>query len=113
MIKAVFAVTDRGGIRLSVKGHSSHGAAGEDIVCAAVSGIVYGLCGYLGNFCGDMLKKCILEPGYAIVECEGAKGSREAEAMKHTFMGLLQIALSYPDNLAVEERVWGYRLSKM
>ena len=106
MIKASFMRTEKNGVRLEVIGHSNHGEPGEDIVCAAVSGIVYGLCGYLGNFCVESLKKCILDPGHALIVC----GDGCAEAMKHTYIALLQIAISYPERLLVSEQVWGFRI---
>ena len=42
MIRAVC-----GGTHLTVRGHAGHGQPGQDIVCAAVSALVYALAGVL------------------------------------------------------------------
>lgn len=91
------------GLRMTVCGHAGHSASGNDIVCAAVSGLVYALIGYLANEIG-IFKVNSFGAGYADVEC----GTLGEGAMKHCCIGLLQIALTYPDSLSVSGEAWGW-----
>ena len=94
MITANFS-RDESGLRMSVQGHAEYSSGGDDIVCAAVSGLVYALLGYLAN--------------EAVEFKINAFGS--GVAMKLCCIGLLQIALSYPDSLAVFGAAWRWKIS--
>lgn len=102
MISAKFS-RDEKGLKASICGHAGYSAGGADIVCAAVSGLVYALVGYLANESGE-LRVNLLCSGCADIEC----GTDGEEAMKLCCIGLLQIALSYPGTVAVDGGAWGW-----
>ena len=80
---------------VTAKGH----ATGSPEVCAAVSGLVYALAGFLQGFGA----KSRLEAGDAEVEC---LSSYETDlALEMAYVGFQQIAQQYPDYLQVETNV--------
>ena len=84
MIRAVL-----GKNRLTVEGHAGYAPKGQDIVCAAVSALVYALIGTLeetGN-----AAEVILRPGYAAVEAK-----EKTTAFDLVRCGLGQLADRYP-----------------
>ena len=101
MIKADFYRTENG-LRVSLDGHSGYSEVGSDIVCAAVSGIFYALVGYLMNTKREGLIIHSILSGCGDVECS----EEGEEAMKLAYIGLLQIAMTYPQNLAVVNRAF-------
>lgn len=77
---------------VTAKGH----ATGSPEVCAAVSGLIYALAGFLQNFGA----KARLEAGDAEVEC---LSSYETDlALEMAYVGFRQIAQQYPEYLQVE-----------
>ena len=95
-----------GRYRLTAVGH----AEGSTAACAAVSGIVYALGGYLKNLEQDgevKLEVLLLESGAAELEAQ-AVGPLPRDAARHPFgmaaVGLLQIAAKYPELVAVDTR---------
>lgn len=76
---------------LSVKDH----ATGSEKVCAAVSGLVYALAGYLHNATGVDVRAESLESGDAVIEFWGDQMA--VGAFLCTVIGLGQIARQYPD----------------
>lgn len=107
MIRARFFKSGRG-IGLSVHGHACYVERGADIVCAAVSGILYALIGYLVNIKGEPMIHS-LNYGCADIECL-ADGE---EAMKLACIGLLQVASSYSGYVTVDDSVWNLRIGDM
>ena len=104
MIKAEFS-KKKDGIHLTIKGHAGYSKGDEDdIVCAAVSGIFYALCGYLSNLKKEGYFLNCAEAGYADVEC----GREGEEAMKLACIGIWQIALTYPRHVSVNNTVWDW-----
>ncbi len=97
---------EKGGIRLDISGHASHDDENADIVCAAVSSVFYSLSGYLYNFCKENLKIHALTNGHADIEC----GFDGEEAMKMAFLGIWQLALSYPQHLHVKNRAFNWKM---
>ena len=90
MIRAVF---DKG--RLTVEGHAGYAPKGQDIVCAAVSALVYALIGTLeetGN-----VAEVVLRPGYASVAAK-----EETAAFDLVRCGLGQLAEKYPEFVQVK-----------
>lgn len=85
MIRAVFD-----GAHVTVCGHAGHAPAGQDIVCAAVSALVYALAGSLEET-GQAARICIRR-GFAEVEGAGDCGAAFALAR----CGLAQLARQYP-----------------
>ena len=85
MIRAVFD-----GTHVTVCGHAGHAPAGQDIVCAAVSALVYALAGSLEET-GQAARVCIRR-GFAEVEGAGDCGA----AIALVRCGLAQLARQYP-----------------
>ena len=84
--------TDAGGVmRLSVRGH----ATGSDQVCAAVSGLVCALAGYLANDDGAQVQEQVVDSARAVFRFTG--GPEAHGAFKAVVIGLQQLAASYPD----------------
>lgn len=82
---------------VSVQGH----AAGSDAVCAAASGIVYALAGYLANEREKVETEAVrLESGNACLRFRG--GERAEAAYRMTMIGLLQIEKKAPEYIQVE-----------
>ena len=104
MIKAHF-YRNGDALRLTVKGHAGYSENGDDIVCAAVSGIFYALSGYLANF-GGGLDVIALGSGFADIACSQSG----EEAMKQACIGLIQMQESYPDFVSVDNAVWNWRI---
>lgn len=81
---------------LTVEGHAGYAPKGQDIVCAAVSALMYALIGALeetGN-----VKEAVLRPGYAAVEAKTA-----TTAFAPIRCGLMQLAERYGDHVSVRE----------
>ena len=90
MIRVVF--TDR---RMTVTGHAGYAEKGKDVVCAAVSALVYALIATLEET-GNM-RESVVRPGYATVASKDA--DRAFDVVRG---GLSQIAARYPACVAVE-----------
>lgn len=106
MIEVDFSRTEKG-FRLHIEGHADYGDSGDDIVCAAVSGIFYALCGYLLNFKKDSIHVNAIESGLAEIEC-----GRECEDyLQLACLGFWQISITYPDNVRVNNRAWRWRMN--
>lgn len=78
---------------LRVTGHAGYAACGRDIVCAAVSGILYTL---VANLPPGAVETW--EPGDLEVFCSGAE---ERAAAEFCLAGLEWIAKEYPQNVTV------------
>ena len=85
MIRAVFD-----GTHVTVCGHAGHAPAGQDIVCAAVSALVYALAGSLEET--GLASRGCCRRGFA--EGEGAGECGAAFALVRC--GLAQLARQYP-----------------
>lgn len=94
-------VQESGGrYRLTAVGH----ATGSSEVCAAVSGLVYALGGYLKNLerAGAVeLRSFLLESGAAELEAQGGAARAPFEMAA---VGLLQIAAKYPKQVRVDTK---------
>lgn len=95
-------------LRLTVSGHAGYSDGGDDIVCAAASGIFYALLGYLSSFHRDGLRIITVESGIADIECS----PDGEEAMKLACIGLIQLELTYEGYVAVENSVWNWRIGE-
>ena len=86
---------------LTLQGH----ATGSVEVCAAISGIVYALAGYLKN---AARKRCVqidemaLHSGEVSIRFTG--GQAENGAFEMAVIGLLQLEKQYPENICMEYR---------
>ena len=106
MIEAEFS-RSKIGFSLAVGGHAEYSSGGGDIVCAAVSGIVYALAGYLVNECEGAVIGA-LRSGCAAIEC----GFDGENAMRMAYIGLLQLALTYPDHVRVKCDAWRVKVGE-
>ena len=107
MISADFTKKD-GRVRLILSGHAGYSDGGSDIVCAAVSGLFYALVGYLSNMKKEGLVIRSMASGSGDVECS----EEGEEAMKLACIGLVQIALGYPNHLSVNNRAFSWRIGQ-
>ena len=100
MIRAGF-FRDCDGYRVVVEGHSGYAQAGQDIVCAAVSGIFFALAGYLKNTPGgcDIIS---IRSGFAELACP--RGSEEA--LKMACIGMIQVGELYPECVTVCNKIF-------
>lgn len=108
MIRADF-YRDGERLCLTIKGHAEYGGEGNDIVCAAVSGIFYALTGYLTNMHREGVEIRAIGSGLADISCDGGG----EEAMKLACIGLIQIEMSYPDCVLVNNRVWKWKCGSL
>ena len=90
MIRAKFTQN-----RLTVEGHAGYAPKGQDIVCAAVSALVYALIGTLEET--ENVAEMVLRPGYAAVEAK-----KKTAAFDLVRCGLTQLADRYPDFVQVK-----------
>ena len=91
---------------LRMQGHADTDNPSGNLICAAASGIFYALVGYLANECDGVNVKT-LSPGDALVEC----CSDGESAMKQACIGLIQLALTYPDSVEVISPAWGWKIT--
>lgn len=82
---------------LRLEGH----ATGKPEVCAAISGLVYSLAGYLSNTETEIYRMD-LEPGDVTLHFNG--GEREIGAFEMTVIGLRQLERQYPEQ--VKTKIW-------
>lgn len=82
---------------LRVSGHAGYDENGRDIVCAAVSALVYALVGALEE--DGRLGSSVLQAGLAVVEGTGECGREFAM----TGQGLRLLARQYPEYISVKE----------
>lgn len=87
--------------RLTVCGHAGYAARGEDIVCAAVSALVYALIGDLQE--RGLVRELVIRPGYVMLCAEGACAAEFALVR----CGLEQLQARYGEFASVETTVHG------
>ena len=90
MIRVIF--TDR---RMTVQGHADYAEKGKDVVCAAVSALVYALVATLEE--SDNIRETVIRAGYATVAAK-----KENRAFDVVRGGISQIAARYPSCVTVE-----------
>jgi len=97
MTKAVFTVRDGRIVEVAVEGHTGYAAAGEDIVCAAVSAVIQGA--VLG-----VMEVAGAEVAYATNERKGtlrmALSDGQAEQVTHDAEVILRTALKALEDIA-------------
>lgn len=80
---------------LEANGHAGYNP-GNDIVCSAVSCLLYSLAGYLANR-EDVESEAIIESGYARISV----GCGADEALELVEIGLLQLERRYGDYIEI------------
>ena len=92
-------------MEITAEGHAGYAARGSDIVCAAVSALLYGYLNYLhglahehgaGQVCREEWE------GYLWVKSKGLDG-RDRTALDVTEAGLRMIADAYPAHVQVND----------
>lgn len=87
--------------RLTMEGHANYADHGDDIVCAGASSIVFALLGWLENNGQDLeFYNSEVESGNVRIYCEG--NDRTAATFEMATIGLMQLADSYPDYVAID-----------
>lgn len=106
MIAAEFDRDQSGRTSFRIAGHSTYSRKGGDIVCAAVSAIVYSLVGFLSKRKGEQMRLVHFDSGHVELDC-----SRDCdEVMMMAYIGLSQLAMTYPEQIKLKNRAF-YRSS--
>ena len=95
----VTAQAEKGKYYIKADGH----AMGSSEVCAAVSGIVYALAGYLENSESIACEEVTLSEGRAEFRFVGADDAEAVYLM--TLIGLCQIEEQYPEYIEIKEEL--------
>ena len=104
MIKAALE-KDEGGFRLDISGHADFAPKGEDLLCAAVSALVWGLAGYVRRLEKEGMALSAtgveLEPGRAVIQLcpEPQARGRAAGAFGLAAEILALLGKNYPENI--------------
>lgn len=105
---AVTPLTD--GLRLKAQGHAGYGPWGRDIVCAAVSALLYGFVAYLEGLPPASGREGDPEPHLAVEEGEGyllvvthGLGGDDLAAWRVIATGLSLISQAYPACLYLQD----------
>lgn len=99
MVRAKYTI-DGDKHTLIVLGHANYAEYGKDIVCAGVSALVQALIGWIDN--SDCKVECIsrdIANNEFVISCRGNEAVEAAFTM--AYIGLGQIADSYPDHLQI------------
>lgn len=83
--------------RVTIEGHADFAPRGEDIVCAAVSALVYALIAALEE--KQQIREMVIRPGYVTVAAKDASCKAEFAML---YGGLGQLAARYPQCVKVE-----------
>ncbi len=100
MIRVTYA-EDSGKYALSVDGHAGYAEHGQDIICAACSGITFALLAYLEENQKHItdVQEQIVESGRFCIVCKGAESIETAFHM--ALLGLKKISSLYPDHVTI------------
>lgn len=97
MTKIVYEVRHNE-FEIDIKGHAGYAAAGNDIVCAAISILVQTLVQHLGNVAVDLAYK--IDNGSAHI---WAQGETAYISFRAILTGLEMLSEQYPDYVSLEE----------
>lgn len=103
MIIAKYTI-ERNKHTLVVAGHSRYAPYGNDIVCAGVSALVQALIGWVDD--SNCIVDCISRDDInneVIISCVGGKDVEAAFSV--AYIGLEQIADSYPNHLQIDKDI--------
>ena len=87
-----------GGAELTAQGHAGYAPAGQDIVCAAVSSVLYTLAGLLDA--NGELEAFAQGEGSTRIAARGARGTKSVTRAAEILRGLAE---QWPECLRVEE----------
>ena len=87
-----------GGVELTAQGHAGYAPAGQDIVCAAVSSVLYTLAGLLDA--NGELEAFAQGEGSTRIAARGERGTKSVARAAEILRGLAE---QWPECLRVEE----------
>ncbi|MCQ2772718.1 MAG: ribosomal-processing cysteine protease Prp [Bacilli bacterium] len=87
---------------IKCSGHANHGKYGQDIVCAAVSGIVPG--GFEALRDGENNYSVVVEDGYVMLTSLNDMSEHDLTVIETITAQIEGIARSYPDNVSLERK---------
>ena len=94
--------------RLIVSGHAGYAEKGKDIVCAGISSIVSALHGYIENYPDCVSYSSFSDEDGGFMDITAEFPAKAESAVKAAFdmalIGLLQIEMSYPNNVTVSHK---------
>lgn len=90
-----------GGAELTAQGHAGYAPAGQDIVCAAVSSVLYTLAGLLDA--NGELEAFAQGEGSTRIAARGERGERGTKSVTRAAEILQGLAEQWPECLRVEE----------
>ena len=87
--------------RMEFKGHAGGGEAGKDLICAAVSTLMYTLIEAVGNHFEALMPNIYMADGEASVSCSPGKGHKAVcwTIMETVFTGCELLAKEYPEHV--------------
>jgi uncharacterized protein len=102
MIKVLIThKTDGSFVSLEAKGHANSAPKGEDLVCAAVSGILLG--GF--NALDEQNFSAKAEEGYALLSAKKPVSEHDAIVIETLLKQLESLADSHPENVKLERKI--------
>ncbi len=101
MIKAIFQADEDRYISLDVSGHAEYGEYGKDLICAAVSSIMFGFMNAIDDLEEDV-KITQSENRITVVDHSGSK--KVNDYFELVIMQLKTIEASYGDFIRVERK---------
>ena len=101
MIKASYQITDERYVSLSVTGHADFGEYGRDLICAAVSSIIFGFMNALDET-GEDLEISQKENEITIIDHSGSDRVQEYFAL--VIVQLKTIEESYGQYITIERK---------
>ena len=102
MVKVEIIYKGKGLSSLSVKGHANTAPHGHDLVCAAVSAIVFGGMNAIENIDEDFTYE--IEEGDVKLMANGAISDHDETVLETVILQLKTIQASYPEAIAIKER---------
>ena len=101
MIKAIFQADEDRYISLDVSGHAEYGEYGKDLICAAVSSIMFGFM----NAIDDLEEDVKITQSENRITIENHSGSKEVDDyFELVMMQLKTLEESYGDFIRVERK---------
>ena len=112
MVNATYR-RDKTSHSFSVVGHAGYSECGNDIVCAGVSAVIYSLLGFLNNIPDkDKHLTAVAESGNTHIFWRETCTEVSA-AFQMALIGLMQIALKYPEHITVDYKAETDELNPM
>ena len=102
MVKVEIQYKGKGLSYIHVKGHANTAPHGQDLVCAAVSAIVFGGMNAIENIDEDFAYE--IEEGDVRLDAKGAISDHDETVLETVILQLKTIQASYPEAITIKER---------